>query len=125
MVWTERPQFGYNAASSSPLAGSSDLRTIEAEHGVGWDDMTQLTSRVGRAEVADTVGLRPEQGDGVVDQVSREGDLATLVRRWMAAGTRTQDRGRREGPLRIASMARPRPRRRTPPADAVEVGVDG
>ncbi len=103
VVWTERPQFGYNAASSLPPAGSSDLRTIEAEHEVGWDDMAQLTDRVA-ADLADPVGPRRDQGDGVVDQVSREGDLATLVRRWMAAGTRPQDHGRREGPLRIAPV---------------------
>ena len=35
--------------------------------------------------------------DGERDAALHDGDLASLVRRWMAAGTRVQDRVRREG----------------------------
>lgn len=62
--------------------------------------MTQMTNRVDLADMA--AGPRQGQGADAPDQDLHEGDLATLVRRWMAAGTRVQERVRRESTLHIA-----------------------
>lgn len=94
MVWTERPQFGYNAACPTPGRNRCRYGTHGAEHEVGWTQVAQMTNAVAAVS-------RPDQGPDA-DGSLPDGDLATLVRRWMAAGTRVQERVRRESALRIA-----------------------
>lgn len=76
--------------------------------------MTQMTNRVDMADM--TAGPRLGQGADATDQDLHEGDLATLVRRWMAAGTRVQERVRRESTLRVA----PDPADDAAPAELVD-----
>lgn len=74
--------------------------------------MTQVTNAVAAM-------TRPDQGPDT-DGSLGDGDLATLVRRWMAAGTRVQERVRRESTLRVA----PTPEETEEPADEPAVAVD-
>ncbi|MBS2936553.1 NYN domain-containing protein [Nocardioides sp. J2M5] len=76
------------------------------------DAVTQVTNAVAAM-------TRPDQGPDT-DGSLGDGDLATLVRRWMAAGTRVQERVRRESSLRVA----PTPVETEEPADEPAVAVD-
>ena len=48
-------------------------------------------------------------GDDAGSRSSQDGELTTLVRRWMAVGTRSQERVRRETNLRVAPDPAPDP----------------